>query len=816
VRLWPLLCLVCACTEPELQLPPKEATQAAGSTGDSSAIGRARAFRVEKTSDLLAGPEALGRLGDVRLENGKVAFIIDQIGAWNGFAESGGNLIDAAPLGGRDHLKQIFGFLADAFPRQPSYEQLELGREGDAAVVHAIGHDSGQPRIRFDTRYRLRPGSSGLEIATTVTNDTGAPLTNYAVGDAVQWGRVERFAPGFGTDVPRNQLLDLDAGWVGGQGDGVTYLYAVSDGPLSGKFGTAWSDTNLAKLTLENGGSATVTRWLIVGDGAGVDAAEALARVRKQQPARLTGHVVEETSGRPLDGVKLVLAAGDKPMTVTRSQSGRYTLLAPPGDYRVLAEAPGRRGLELEVSLQAGATTVDAVLSRPGRVAYTVTAQGAPSPAKITVIDGAGNPARFGPAWQQPGGNVAMTVSGKGELELAPGHWRLFASRGPEFTVDEKQVDVPDGAPTQVAFKLDRVVDLGSWWCADLHQHASPSPDSAVAMRDRAAANLVEGLEVMVATDHNMIADWTPVLAELAAARPLRVVAGDEATVDGLGHWNVYPLTLAPEQPHGGALDVRGKSAHQIVGALRSEERVVQVNHPRVGPIGYFNNVGFDPAKLLPADWEGGFDAVEVFSSKDVSAVEKPLADWFSLLDRGLKYTAVGGSDSHLIAEQEIGYPRTCITGPQDEPGRALVDALKRRREAFITNGPFVRVQVGNRGLGQLAAATRGHARLDIEVRAAPWVDVKRVEVFVNGLRHGKPIDVAPSTAPVRYKDGVDLKVNQDAYVVVLVRGDQPLDPVVSRRPGFPPTTPLAITNPIYIDRDLDGKYTPPAQWKRK
>src|SRR5256885_1444682 len=81
--------------------------------------------------------------------------------------------------------------------------------DGDAAVVRALGHDSGEPRLGFETRYRLRPGSNALEITTTVTNGTGARVDNYSVGDAVQWGRVERFAPGFGGEVPRNQLVDL-------------------------------------------------------------------------------------------------------------------------------------------------------------------------------------------------------------------------------------------------------------------------------------------------------------------------------------------------------------------------------------------------------------------------------------------------------------------------------------------------------------------------------------------------------------------------------------------------------------------------------
>jgi hypothetical protein len=816
-----LACLVVvgACTEPVLELPARNPSQAASSTGNAPSTGRARAFRIEHASDLLVGPEAGGAIGDLRIDNGRVAFIVDRVGAWNGFASSGGNLVDAAPAGGKDCLKQLFGSVDTGIERQPIYERVEPGRTGDAAMVEAIGHDSSEPRIRWHTRYTLQPGAIALEIATTITNQTGARLADYRVGDAIQWGRTERFTPGWGFDGPRGSF-EAAAGWIGALGDGVTYFYVVEgEEPLAAQQGFAiWSDSAVAKLTLEPGASAKVVRWLVVGDAAGVEAAATVNRLRKQSPARLQGHVVEENTGRPLDGVTLVLSAAGKALAFTRSVAGSYALEAPPGDYRLRAEAPGRRGLELDVSLREGATTVDALLSRAASIAWSVSSGGAPSPAKLTVLDESGASARLGAPWGNPGGNVQLSATGRGTLALAPGRWRLFASRGPEFTVEEKRIEVPDGAtaPVEVAFQLERAVDTGGWWCADLHQHAAPSPDSAVAMRDRAAANLAEGLDVLVATDHNNLGDWQLGLSGMQTARPLRVVLGDEATVDGVGHWNAYPLERSPDAVRGGALDVRGLDAHKIVGALAGADRVVQVNHPRVGIIGYFNDVKFDDDKPLPANWEGGFDAIEVFSSKDPAASEAPLRDWFSLLDRGGAYTAVGGSDSHLTAGQEIGYPRTCIAPGGDDPGRARVEAIKRKREAFITNGPFVRVAVGNRGMGQLAAAPKGRARLDVEVRAAPWVDVRRLEVFVNGMRHGKPIEVAASHAPVRYHDGIDLKLNQDAYVVVLVRGDQPLDPVVSRRPGMPPTTPLAITNPIFLDRDLDGKYTPPALWKKK
>ena len=126
-----------------------------------------------------------------------------------------------------------------------------------------------------------------------------------------------------------------------------------------------------------------------------------------------------------------------------------------------------------------------------------------------------------------------------------------------------------------------------------------------------------------------------------------------------------------------------------------------------------------------------------------------------------------------------------------------------------MTNGPFVKVSVAGHGMGQLAPAPRGRARLDIEVEAAPWVDVRRLELFINGSRRGKPIDVPPSTKLQRYKGSIDLRLERDAYVVVVARGDALGVVLPATSSGSPPTA-LAITNPIYFDRDGDGRWTPP------
>ena len=285
------------------------------------------------------------------------------------------------------------------------------------------------------------------------------------------------------------------------------------------------------------------------------------------------------------------------------------------------------------------------------------------------------------------------------------------------------------------------------------------------------------------------------------------VIIGDEVSIERFGHFSVIPW--APQ--HGAAPEVHGRAAADVVRALKAPDRVVILNHPRAGGrTGYFENVGLDDKGGGSADL-GTFDAVEVFSGKDTTRVEPALRDWLSLLDRGLQLTAVGGSDSHLVAGQEVGWPRTCI--PVAEGGAldaaALVAALKKRHEALVTNGPFVKVSVAGHGMGQLAPAPRGRARLDIEVEAAPWVDVRRLELFINGSRRGKPIDVPPSTKLQRYKGSIDLRLERDAYVVVVARGDALGVVLPATSSGSPPTA-LAITNPIYFDRDGDGRWTPP------
>ena len=72
-----------------------------------------------------------------------------------------------------------------------------------------------------------------------------------------------------------------------------------------------------------------------------------------------------------------------------------------------------------------------------------------------------------------------------------------------------------------------RAYDSPGWVAGDFHIHAAPSTDSGLPIDKRVFSCAAEGLEVAVATDHNYVTDYAPVIASsvgalyMAASRPM-------------------------------------------------------------------------------------------------------------------------------------------------------------------------------------------------------------------------------------------------------------------------------------------------------
>src|SRR5262249_48650754 len=120
----------------------------------------------------------------------------------------------------------------------------------------------------------------------------------------------------------------------------------------------------------------------------------------------------------------------------------------------------------------------------------------------------------------------------------------------------------------------------------------------------------------------------------------------------------------------------------------------------------------------------------------------------------------------------------------------------------------FIALKVDGAGIGDVAAARGGDAKVELEVRAAPWVSVSSATLYVDGHEaHRWKVD--KSAQVVRLRDTFPVHVARDAGGVLRVDGDEPMAPVVGDRKRFD-VRPLALTNPVFLDVDGNGKYDPP------
>jgi hypothetical protein len=412
-----------------------------------------------------------------------------------------------------------------------------------------------------------------------------------------------------------------------------------------------------------------------------------------------------------------------------------------------------------------------------------------------------------------------MSLSGTGSVRLPTGTYDVYASRGPEWDLSiARQVRITE-AGAMVRARLRHVVDTRGWLSADFHVHAAPSSDSHVPMQDRVYEFISDGVEMIVSTDHNVVSDYAPTIHELHAEKYLTSAAGDEMTTGGWGHFGAFPLPRDLEAAGHGAILVRGRSAKDFFQDVRKSapDAIIDVHHPRIdSEIGYFTLGRFDPRadRSGRAGFSYDFDAVEVlngYQDAERRSVDHVIDDWFALLAHGHIVTATGNSDTHHLDHNIGGYPRNYVRVRNDDPPsvnpREIARAV-RWHQTFFTTGPFVRLTIGAGAIGDLVPVHGGKARAEIEVQAAPWVSVSRVILYVGGAEVRR-FAVAANEERIRFRQTIDLDVRSDTFVVARVDGDRPLAPVVGDLRRFD-VRPLALTNPVFLDADGNGRYDPP------
>jgi hypothetical protein len=755
---------------------------------------------------------------DVRLEGPRVEaapgdWVVSNAG-YIAVVSAEGKVIDFGPEGGRDEINAI----------TPSIHMGLGARDTDVPRIEAVGDGGRAVRVTravFGKQVVLVTwvyfNGPILRIESAAASTGNDPALAVTLGERVWWGNVPTWAEGHGyVQYGGTHLSDF----IGRESFGTAYALCADSGRLMARFssfelpGFYESARNGEEVVLVPPGGVSARRTLSLAHSTVSlgEAVLALPCVRRGGTARASIPLVQASGARAEVARCGDAGPGGPPGRIfahynaeRRGDAGPDTreIELPAGCVQVRLTAPGHTPGQWIAREAVTTPPPPQMLPQAGRIRFQVTERGRPVPARL-VVRGVGVP---DPHWGDDADagaalNIVHAEVGRGERPVPPGTYKVIITRGFEYTAHEQDITVSAKQTVDVKAALERVVDTKGWIAADLHLHAAPSMDAPSPLADRVRSLAAAGIEVGVATDHNVVSDYRPTIKSLGLAATVASIIGDEVTTKDLpwGHFNVFPLA-AGSSP----LEWRGTLPKTLFAAARAAEpykkdTIIQVNHPRMDDIGYFELLRLDNTdvegwlKRSPVA-DMGFDAIEIFNGDhyaNIPKVEQCLKDWYALLNAGFRTTATGNSDSHKVSFHEAGTPRNLVAVPADDPGkldeRAFINAVRGGR-VVVSSGPFIRLEVGGKGVGSTVA--EGQAEIVLRVEAPPWVSVDRVEI----IKRGAPLFSAAAQSgqqPLEWRVKETLKKGD--WIIAIARGEKPM-PFLHRSGA----KPFAFTNPIWV-----------------
>ena len=464
---------------------------------------------------------------------------------------------------------------------------------------------------------------------------------------------------------------------------------------------------------------------------------------------------------------------------------------------------------------------------------------GAAVPARITIGDANGvlvpviaDSAKLeetGHLALRPG--VAYSSTGEARLRLRSGRYTVFASRGLEYGVATTEIECQPGEPREVHLQIERQVPTPGWVSCDPHVHTlTHSRHGDATLAERMVTLAGEGIELPIATDHNVHVDYEEAARRLNVRKFFTPVTGNEVTTK-TGHFNIFPVDPAAPVP-----DAQETDWPRLMTAIRGTRGVEMIilNHPRSIHSGFRP---FDPRNFNAATGENKrgfeftFNALEVLNSgaqqTDYLLVYR---DWFALLNYGYRIVTIGASDSHDVSRFIVGQARTYIAAPDQDPSAIDVGiACKNLRQgrASVSMGLLVDMTVQAKfGLGDLATALGEEIAVNVKVLSPAWSRASFVAIYANGRKIREQSFPSP---PAKTASGSAREVRwsmpkpaHDVHLVAIVTGPPVTAPFWAMTKPYQPASPkwegraIASTNPIWIDADGDGKFSPARKYAQE
>lgn len=850
--------------------------------------GESLAMQITDEEFQLAGPNALGRAGDYLLLNDRAAFVIQGIGQQNTYYHYDGILIDAVAVENCEQRgEELFdelglmvaklditdtdNSLIRAF-RGDRVEVLNDGSNGEASVIRVHGEDdiywivelelirraysAGKLKEMSDpfgldivVDYILAPNSSTLSIEYNLINkkdESNIISMAFPLMSSGNAPSLQRFSI-FEADL-LGLPLEVGVPWITStQGNGA-YAFGIDTYALTGTnisgIDAVLDPFQLASFNLGSwlrpAGQAKDRMqqrfYVTVGSQGEWSAVEPY--LEEYNPTNVITREMEfsveakeEGTGLPVEGAKIelqrqsykLLGKGDWEtfLTVYTDEEGKFEDTVQLMKYflgvryRVMASAEGRNTSEPIEFSSRPKLEVNFEHSPKGQVRYTLRDQANQSlPAKISFFQDGGVFKRIYP------------LTGDGVIELPPGEYQVSVTRGYEYNTYQGELTVTPGGEVALTATLSHMVDTSGYLSFDPHVHSSPSADSTVPLTDRVATSAAAGLEILIATDHEMVTDMRPAIEETGLGAWVNSVIGQEVTATLPEHTIAYPLDADFSQgPKGEPVVWQGLDIGEIYAAEKARGADVRtIAHPA----GYMEIIewnrmtgapdledmtalGFKPS-AKPWSWD--FEAVELITGiKDIfdESGSGLFDDWMSFLNHGHHITAVGASDVH--GYEEPGTPRSYFRSSTDAAVEFVEDELVAavtKGDVVVSTGAFARVEVnGTAGMGELITDQDGSIQLSVNIQAIPEIDVTHFKIFAN-CQELQTIDAAnPVDSAIKFADTVNVSIPlEDAHIVLAAFGQKSLPRGLEQFEAG--NIPRVITNPVYVDVDGNGQFDAP------
>lgn len=856
-----------------------------------------------------AGPDAIGGIGDWFLTNGTICAVITDVPHENELSSKGGVLTDLGFCNRADDHYTTIQDLLDADRQRPvDIERIETDTDNRSVSLIAYGRRDG---VEVTTRYRLQEDHpSQLFISKKITHQdeelaafnlyTTFWFNYHSMQPFIYSSTDHKLSRGFnnvdfvsrGTSAipeaaiaadvvilpsPSDAEAPIAYGWqiksaikrsVDGANEEAVYLpsYILSDEEMTvrailpdnfylgdGKEIGLLQLPQIPLLSLGSGESLETEEVIYVGQRA--DIASVSDQLLPDEPL-ISGRVKDSKTAlhvEYLDGSPLTFVRPDK--------DGSFQFRARPGEYKIRHRGSASRINEeyitvknADLDLGSFALNPTAQLNLPRNESMRLIFVGTKGTEDPDFADALTDFSVYDGEFNEPAKKVSQIFlagieSDRKFVEIAPGSYKVYATKGPEFSLSEVEITVVAGQNNELKIESpQQVVTTPGYIAADLHVHSGGGFDNTFSTQERVRSFVAEQGEVMVSSEHDVPLDFAPHIDSMGVSHMITSIPAVEmtSTLPSLknphtgGHVNFFPVTPKIHEYRKGIINHEDRRLRDVLHDFRHEHPGVlaQLNHARqhlflsgdlpedyeelIDKGGYLNHMGvaghpYNPEQpldshpnrsLIEKDPQTGMadidvDAMEIVNPSKNHPQDRVIAmrkDWMSFLKQGLRITGTANSDSHHANEQ-VAVPRNMVAVKNDSVTSfnqaEFLSALKKGN-VYGTTGPMLDLSLSGAQMGQTLQGSE--ATLNLTVKNADWIPVNEIKIQVNG----STVKTLTPNATQEYQ--VELSFNKDSFVTVEVNGEA----TAVYKTIYPLLLPYAFSNPIYVDFDSDGQWTPP------